>query len=137
MQKIKYIIIFSLLLALGMVYKQLVDYQTITASLLKNNTESKEKTNLVQNQLSVLTIEHEQLQNKIILLEETLSLLNIQDKSQNFSLDNNRTQIFPMNIQPLINDTNTSTQKLNLTPNITLDNENEITGFGLQYTQKF
>jgi hypothetical protein len=137
MEKIKYIIIIILLLALGMVYKQLLDYQNISSSLLQNNTQGLDKHQMAQEKISVLLLENEQLKDKIITLEESLSLLKIKHDSQNFMQDNNQTKSYTMDINPLKDEQTDISPKQNLTPNITLDNENEITGFGLQYNQKF
>ena len=137
MEKIKYIIIIILLLALGMVYKQLLDYQNISSSLLQNNTQGLDKHQIAQEKISALLLENEQLKDKIITLEESLSLLKIKHDSQNFMQDNNQTKSYNMDINPLKDEQTDISPKQNLTPNITLDNENEITGFGLQYNQKF
>ncbi|MDC0932745.1 hypothetical protein OAR97_02750 [Arcobacteraceae bacterium] len=137
MEKIKYIIIIILLIIIGMLYKQLLDYQNISSSLLDNNTQSLGKHQKTKDTLELLQIENEELKDKIISLEESLALMKIKYNNQNFIQDNNRTKNLPMDINPLINENNETSLKQNLTPNITLDNENEITGFGLQYNQKF
>jgi len=134
-KKIKYIIIFTLLLALGMIYKQLLDYQEITTTLLQNNTESVNHVKEFEEKVAILITENESLQNKIILLEESLSLLRIEHNNQNFSIDGNSTKTLPLSIEPINN--KEITHKLDITPNITIDDENDITGFGLEYTQKF
>jgi len=120
-----------------MLYKQLLDYQNISSSLLDNNTQSLGKHQKTKDTLELLQIENEELKDKIISLEESLALIKIKYDNQNFIQDNNRTKNLPMDINPLINENNETSLKQNLTPNITLDNENEITGFGLQYNQKF
>jgi len=136
MQKVKYIIIFTLVLALGMVYIQLADYQDITSTLLENNSDSKTNTIQLKNKISTLETQNEQLQNTIISLEEKLSLTQIQLMNQQF-IENNNTINIPMDIQPLNKEQNQTAPELDLTPNITIDDENEVTGFGLEYTQKF
>jgi len=136
MQKIKYIIIFTLVLALGMVYVQLLDYQKITTTLLENNANEKNKTTLLQNKIISLDTQNQELQNKIISLEETINLNKLQ-LHNNYSNDNNESNKFQLNTIPLNNEINPEIPETNLTPNITLDNENEITGFGLEYNQKF
>ena len=75
MQKIKYIIIFTLLLALGLLYVQLSDYDKITNTLLNENSSSYKNI--------------EKLNNQIILLENTNLELNNQVKS----LENNNTNL--------------------------------------------
>ena len=135
MQKINYIIIFILVLALGMIFKQLTDYRTITEQLLETNTESQQEIKSFENKVLTLIDENGNLQNKIILIEEELSLLKLKHANQDFSADHNQTKNFPLEIQPLDNEQ--PMPKLNVTPNITIDEENEITGFGLEYTQKF
>ena len=136
MQKVKYIIIFTLVLALGMVYIQLADYQKITSTLLENNTENKNNSVQLKNTIISLETQNQQLQNTIISLEEQLSLAQIKLVNHQFT-ENNNTLNLPMDIQPLNQEQNQTTPNLNLTPSITLDDENEITGFGLEYTQKF
>ena len=136
MQKVKYIIIFTLVLALGMVYIQLSDYQEITSTLLENNSDNKSNTIQLKNKIISLETQNQQLENTIISLEEQLSLVQIKLMSQQFT-ENNNTHNIPIDIEPLNQEQNQTTPGINLTPNITIDEENEITGFGLEYTQKF
>ena len=143
MTKIKYIIIFTLVLALGMVYIQLADYQKITSTLLENNNDSKNakiklknKITTLENKIITLETENQQLQDKIISIEETQALTQIQFINQQFP-ENNNTLNLPMEIKPLHQEQNETSSDFNITPDITIDDENEITGFGLEYTQKF
>jgi len=136
MQKVKYIIIFTLVLALGMVYIQLADYQKITSTLLENNSDNKNNSIQLKNKIITLETQNQQLQNTIISLEEKLSLAQIQLMNQQF-IENNNTLNLPMDIQPLNTEKNQTTPNLNLRPDITIDDENKVTGFGLDYTQKF
>ena len=136
MQKIKYIIIFTLTLALGMLYIQLSDYQKITSTLLENNSKNKNNTTELQNKIIFLETENLQLLNTIITLEETLALTQIQNNN-NYTNDNNQSINYPMDIEPLNNERNETIPEINLTPNISIDEENEVSGFGLEYTQKF
>lgn len=136
MTKIKYIIIFTLVLALGMVYIQLADYQDITSTLLENNSDNKNTTIQLKNKITTLETQNQELQNTIISLEEKLSLTQIQLMNQQF-IENNNTINIPMDIQPLNIEQNQTTPDVNLAPDITIDDENEVTGFGLEYTQKF
>lgn len=137
MQKIKYIIIFTLLVALGMIYIQLVDYKNIAISLVNENTTINKNTNLLNNKLNSLQIENEKLKNTILSLEETL--LDMQIKLNNVRYyrttdinDTNNTYNAPYDDL----DTN-QTEELNIKPSLDLDDENKITGFGLEYTQEF
>lgn len=136
MQKITYVIILVLTLTLGMVYIQLADYQQITSSLLKDNQEYKNKLEHMQSNKTLLETENQQFQNTIISLEENLALKQLELNNQ-YIPDINGTQSFPINIEPLNNEEDNSSSTPPLTPNITIDNENEITGFGLEYKQKF
>jgi hypothetical protein len=63
MNKIKYIIIFTLLLALGLIYKQLIDYKNISNKLLNEVNDLDKQTKILKQQ----TIEQS---NKIIELEQ-------------------------------------------------------------------
>ncbi len=98
MQKIKYIVIFILTLALIFVYIQLDDYNKISNSLLQHNSSSSEKINNLQEKISNLENENEELKNsififkeKIFLLEEELELSKCKNKDTNttITLDNN------------------------------------------------
>ena len=130
MTKIKYIIIFTLVLALGMVYIQLADYQKITSSLLENNSDNKSKSIELENKIIFLETQNQELKDTITSLTNTLELTKIQN-------DNNQSINIPMDSQVITNDNNESTSEINLNPNINFDNENDITGFGLENTQEF
>ena len=120
-----------------MLYKQLLDYQNISSSLLDNNTESLGEHKKTKDTLALLQIENAELKDKIISLEESLSLLKIKFDNETFTQENNETKNISTDIYPFNDDNNKSTEKNNLTPNITLDDENQITGFQLQYSQQF
>lgn len=150
MQKLKYIIIFTLLLALGLLYVQLDDYDKITNELIQDNRSSlQNKTYLDQTIEQLKTTNNEleititKLNEKIISLEEKNHILQIQLYEQNSTIqDKNSTDSF--NLQEEILQTrnytqsnSTAQQELDVTPNITLDDENKITGFGVKYQQKF
>ncbi|MGK0255763.1 MAG: hypothetical protein ACI81I_000369 [Arcobacteraceae bacterium] len=122
MQKMKYIIIAILLLALGIIYLQLLDYKNITSILLKENTTLINKTY--------------DLNDKIISLEESLSIKEIELNKLNFINNTTKINNLPQYLNPL-NQAIQETEKLKLTPNITIDEENKITGFGLEYKQEF
>lgn len=136
MQKITYVIILVLTLALGMVYIQLADYQGITSSLLKDNQDYKNTIKNIKSEQTLLETENSELQNRVILLEENLALKQLELNNQ-YIPDINGTQNFPINIEPLNTQEDNLSSELPITPNITIDNENEITGFGLEYKQKF
>ena len=130
MTKIKYIIIFTLVLALGMVYIQLADYQKITSSLLENNSDNKSKSIELENKIIFLETQNQELKDTITSLTNTLELTKIQN-------DNNQSINIPMDSQVINNDNYESTPEINLNPNINFNNENDITGFGRENTQEF
>jgi len=138
MQKINYIIFFILILALAMVSFQLTDYHTITSSLLKDNNTSKNYNNTLQNKIKSLEQEKEQLQTKIILIEETLSRTQIELNNQTILQDFTSTiNNYSLQPKPLTIEEVKKADSMKITPNITLDDENEITGFGIEYKQQF
>ena len=138
MQKIKYIIIFTLTLALGILYIQITDYQNITNTLLSENTNSNTQTKSLQNTIQFLEDQNTELNDKIISLQEELAIIQIKLNNTNFIIDTNTTQNFlePQNSFTLPQK-NLIESPVDMTPNITLDEENKITGFGLEYKQKF
>ena len=136
MQKIKYIIIFTLVLALAIITVQLTDYQKITSVLLKENNTINQTTEILNKQITLLQEKNQELQNKIISLEEKLTMRNLELNNQNFSLDTNITKELKQKIQ-VIEHAKDKNDDLELTPNISIDDENKITGFGLEYKQKF
>jgi len=137
MQKIKYIIIFILTLALGMIYIQLDDYQQITSSLLDTNSKNKIEKKELQNKITYLTKRNEELQNQIISIEEKLSLTQIQLNNKILLENNNSNTIQIMDLPPYKIEENTTTTPYYPIPSITIDKENEITGFEVEYKQKF
>ncbi len=106
MQKIKYIIILILALALVFLYIQLTDYDKISNSLLQQNSSSSKKIENLESQISTLKAENQVLQDtiatqkqKIFLLEEELVLIKYDRGDTNTTnIDTNTT----------INDTNTT-----------------------------
>jgi len=173
MKNIKYVVIFSLLLALGIVYYQLLNYQNITNKLLlQSNTQTNTikllEDNVTQQSVIITNLktnlnsfkdtlldeaDQTELYKKIITLEEHIVSLEenqlnniiedinstIQTEQLNYSAINLTNTIEPITT---INNTenesnNTKSDILNLTPSITLDDENKITGFGLEYKQEF
>ena len=147
MQKIKYIIIFFLLLVLAMIYMRLMDYENITNTLLQENNKQHSKTKDLENKISILEnktaiLQNEKilLENKIITLDETLLSTQMRLNNTNFTVENNETYPIPFNVKDMNISKDiytTQEQAIDLTPNITLDDENKVTGFGLQYKNKF
>lgn len=148
MQKIKYIIIFTLLLALVIIAIQLSDYQNITSSLLQENNSINKTTQELNKEIISLKEQNEILQAKILSLEEQLSRQNIESNQLNFSNENNTTINSTQTPEPIpveeeksifTNDTTSeqNSEDIEVKPNIKIDDENEITGFGLEYKQKF
>ena len=161
MEKIKYVIIFTLVLGLGLLYLQINDYDNITNTLLQDSKSSQKNKLSFQKQILALQTKNIEyidkiskletnstelnnkiniLQKQIILLEKNLFLYktNIVEKKYTEQTDDlNLTQEILMgntnNYNHEDNENNTSTLK----PNITIDEENKITGFGLDYSQKF
>ena len=128
MQKIKYIIIATLLLALAIIYFQLLNYKNISSLLLKENT------NLL-NKIDDLNANIVLLNYKIISLEESLSI-EIELYKPFFTNDINTTNMLQENLNPL-NKMQQETEESTLTPNINLDEENKIIDFGLEYKHEF
>ena len=137
MQKVKYIIIFTLLLILGIVYLQLIDYQNISSTLLDNNTKNTQIHNELKNKISSLKLENKELNNRIIILEEEISIAQLKLNPPTYNTEANSTHELFSDTKPLENMMNEKSIQLNPQPNITIDDENEITGFGLEYNQKF
>jgi hypothetical protein len=127
MQKIKYLVISILLLALLITYLQLLDYKNITSSLLQENTSLISKKNALNAKIVFLN-------DKIISLEESLSIQEIKLHKLNFTNDTNTTHMLPEYLHQL---NGTTKEKSILTPNIMLNEENKITGFELEYKQQF
>ena len=72
MQKVKYVIIFTLLVALGLLYIQLDDYDKISNSLLQENISSNDEIKTLNEKVQDLQNENELLQNKVYSLEQQL-----------------------------------------------------------------
>ena len=149
MKYLKYIIIFTLLLLLGLLYLQLHNYQNITTTLLsKNHTLNQNKIDLQDKIVSLkeqIDKQNEKIntfQKNIISLEENLSLLKLKVVDTNYTQPQS-----DLNLSNEILKSNkyndfkkvekNTTNSSNIKPNITMDNENKITGFGLEYHQKF
>ena len=162
MQKIKYIIIFTLLLALGLLYVQLSDYDKITNTLLNENSSSYKNIETLNNKVILLENKNIELNNQIELLEDKNTNLNkqlITLQEEIISIEEN-ISISQLPIQPnIITDTNKtinssldmhqevllnsqsdeSIEEFNMPiePKVTLDDQNKITGFGIEYKEEF
>lgn len=147
MQKIKYILIFTLTLALGLLYYKTDNYQKLSNILLSKNNQMtqehrdlEEKIENLKDQMLYRDGKILTLNEKIIKLEEKLLLSQMKMADVNYTIQTTEdiTHIIPPNLNNSIDDDdNTTTNDINITPNITIDDENSITGFGLQYGQKF
>jgi len=150
MQKIKYLIIFTLLLALALVYIEMLNYKEITNKLLKQN-------NLIENKCITQNKKNAKLNR---LLDKT-NILNSELKNQikilkqkNINLEENLTNMicntkiiedinYTINTKPnyklpLMEQNSTSNFKIPITPSISIDKEKkEIDSLQIQYEQKF
>lgn len=140
MQKVKYVIIFTLLVALGLLYIQLDDYDKISNSLLQENISSNDEIKTLNEKVQDLQNENELLQNKVYSLEQQLleqeRNITLSKLDDNYSIDN--TLDLNNSIEQEINDTQTiRSDEINIQPKITLDNENKITGFEQQNKEDF
>lgn len=166
MQKIKYIIIFVLLVALGMFYTQIVDYQSITNSLLKenqthntSNDDLNEEILTLKNQVvrlkqqiktleaKVLTAQNEKipLNEKIIALEEELLTAKVTRHKESYLKPETNYK------KELNTELNYDTKSLNiptqpksslyngpdLSPSVDLNENREVTGAGIEYKTTF
>lgn len=162
MKNITYIIIFILVIALGLLYTQLVNYQNIIDNLLYENNQQTETITILNNDKLELNNNIENLHTKITTLENNLSHeLNTSNNLKNTIEEQNKnllehnitikvedinytipTNDLNISLEPVpqiveSNDTTTAIEQLDVKPNITLDDENKITGFGLEYQQTF
>ncbi|MEA3498084.1 MAG: hypothetical protein U9R16_03390 [Campylobacterota bacterium] len=156
MKNIKYVIIFSLLLALGIVYNQLNNYKNITNKLLlQSNTQTNTikilENNITQQSVIITNLQKNlnsfedtlldeadqtELYKKIITLEEHIVSLEENQLNNEIEDINKTTQIEQLN-ERTDKPNNIKNDSLNITPNITLDEENKVTGFGLEYKEEF
>ena len=162
MQKIKYIVIFTLLLALGILYVQLSDYDKITNALLNENSSSyknienlnnkiillENKNTILNNRITSLENNNSnlnntitQLQEEIIAIDENLSISNLPIQ-QYTTIDTNTTINNSLNIneeillsskKPILKEE----ESIQIEPKIQLDDQNNITGFGIEYKEEF
>ena len=113
MKYFKYIIILILFLICALLYKQLDDYDNISNSLLSDNIETKEQMKKLTNSVDDIKEHSKELQEKINILYSIIDAKEIEIEL----LEDNCME----NTQPENNTIDTST--------ITLENENEVTGF--------
>lgn len=134
MNKIYYIIIFILIITLGMLYTQLIDYKEITTSLLDNNKQSIIKIKKLENHTLTLETQNKEFETKLIALEENLRLKETTLEQDSFSSTDNDNLALDFQKEELEKQ---DTPNSSVSPNVTLDDENKVTGFGLKYSQKF
>jgi hypothetical protein len=158
MKKLIYIIIFILLIVTALLYKQLLDYQNISSSLLKNNTDLKSKISTQQKNIDektfaiqTLTNDISNLNDKVISLEQNISNMLIV-KDINFTIDDTNNSILINNLtqpEPILDTNSTYNLDIPIVPTVQIEqsspkntdeqkvNENKITGFGLEYSHEF
>ena len=117
-----------------MIYIQLIDYQKITASLLKDNKQSIDQITELKNNTINLENQNKMLQTHILSLEENLNVQQTELENRNF-IESDETNL-SLDLEKKIENKQDSDNP-SLTPNVKLNEENEVTGFGLQYSQKF
>jgi len=125
---------------------QISDYDQITKTLLTENKSSDQHTLLLKEKINTLETENSTLENQVnILQEQIISLEEELALSRLNRIDHNYTQETSLDlnkeISPDIPDSNdtldTNIKDLDVKPNITIDDENKVTGFGLEYKQNF
>jgi len=106
MNKIKYIIIFTLLLALGLIYKQLIDYKDIANKLLIEVNTLDNDTRLLKQQITeqsnkIIELEqtHQEQEEYIITIKNNMMIINMENNDTNSTNDSNGSYLD-------INDTN-------------------------------
>jgi len=150
MQKIKYIIIFTLLLALALVYIEMVNYKEIANQLLNQNnsienryiTKNKETIKLDKSLDEANTLnqnlkdENKILKQKIIDLEENLTNMICNTKIiEDINYTINTKPNYKLHI---IEKNSTSSFDIPIVPSISIDQEKkEIDSLQIQYEQKF
>jgi len=138
MQKIKYIIIFTLTLIVAMITIQLLDYQKISTNLIDDNNLNQKENEVLKQKITLLEEQNKELQDKIILLEEQMVVNSLKIKQEDYSFDYNSSIKINTQIPSFYKKReNKSLDTIYLTPDMTIDDENQITGFGLNYKQKF
>jgi len=123
MKYFKYIIILILLLICALLYMQLNDYDNISNSLLDDNIETKEQMKKLTNSIDDIKEHSLELQQKINVLYSIIDAKEIEIEL----LEDNCLQIEALNNKKVL--INTPLENLSKDSKITLDNENEVTGF--------
>ncbi|MBD3841431.1 MAG: hypothetical protein IE909_06020 [Campylobacterales bacterium] len=151
MEKIKYLLILSLILTCGIFYVQLQEYKQISKTLLVQIEDKEFENNKLNNQIQELSttsndykkaIENlntiiDNKQNKIISLEENLSKMTIKNLIQNDINYTNEDLNYIITIPTFEQNNSSETLDIPLTPNIMLDENKQISGFELKYEQNF
>ena len=135
MQKIKYIIIFALALALGLLYIQIDDYDKISNSLLKENISSNDEIKSLKDTIEELQTQNTLLKEELTALkqsiEESKSTIHSEDISSNITIQGTDSENIQLELQNTAQDIQIS-DSIHIQPNASLENENAITGFDPQ-----
>jgi len=123
MKYFKYIIILILLLICALLYMQLNDYDNISNSLLDDNIETKEQMKKLTNSIDDIKEHSLELQQKINVLYSIIDTKEIEIEL----LEDNCLKNETLNTKEVL--INTPLENLSKDSKITLDNENEVTGF--------
>jgi len=128
MQKFKYIIILALVVVLTLLYLQLDDYDNISNSLLDDNIKANETIKSLQEEISTLKHINENLQEEIVFLFNKIENLTLE--IEYLEHDNLQEKNETLENAPIDDVLNEAMGIDGTTPTITLENENNITGFG-------
>lgn len=163
MKKIKYIIIFTLLLALGLIYKQLIDYKDIANKLLIEVNDLDRQTKSLKQQtieqsIKIIELEqtHQEQEEYIITIKNHMMTMNADNNDTNSTDDSNQSYFDNNETNQTYYDFNTTEefekrntledQPLNENISIQIKNEinettneqtpeNVITGYGLEHME--
>ena len=111
-------------------------------SLENNNTNLTNQIIILENNNSTLNNKITQLQDEIILIDENISIVNLPPQ-QYIPIDINNTinNSFNLNEEILSSKDNITVEKeeenILIEPKVTLDEQNKITSFGIEYKEKF
>lgn len=157
MAKVKYIIILTLILVIGLLFLQLQNHKQLTNDLVyENNYLDKDHKSLI-NQIKQLEEKISNLENKITTLENNNTNLQdninqLQDDIILMEEDINNKHLIPNDINYTIkindniykmpptfesNETNISEDDLKIIPKIQLDDENNIESINIEYKENF
>ena len=128
MEKIKYLIIFTLVLALGLTYIELTNYKNIINQLLNTNNIQEQKIEELENKLK------NQIET-IISLEENLSNAKLNIQELNFKIP--KTTLEYKYIPDIETNTTTINNYPDIKPTISFDENRNIEGFNIQFKQTF